>query len=1015
MESKYQAALPYLSLLPLTEQCLDLTVADMLHQGFSHSILDYLLDAEATTTIDLDTTVNKKDKERYPLAQAIQKSLQVYSEASQTLSIGFPLLIKEDEALDKPIAAPLFVWEVSLTRQENQWHFTKKDVGKVNPLLKDYLQTQWGFDWEKEVGLLPTIDAANLEMVQQKLAEALSISFDGNEPIVACPSVEESLEEGLCASLIIGHLLPSNTATDKPMPQALQTRPDKQWLTKIGALPSDSAQDELIGRLFEGNHLVVEGIAGAGKTHTIASILPAALVDAASVLIVADNASQKDIIYHLEKLGLQSKAVQLVQEDLDKLKLLKQLGNLPKAVKKISQLDSVDYTKKLDKHHRLRIQLEETYDCLHANIFTDWDWTAVVGYYLENHFQSPKQLLHRVLDPSIFVFTWAEYEILCQEIEEHATFFKPLNVLVHPLNALHGRFFESTSTLETSKTDARSAINLFKQKAKDLYYDYLAFADDYADYLYFKYDDFAQSLEKQIDKIIQDLKLYNEVYGNEFDKQSSFQNVKLRFLSMFSRKHQEIIAAKKQLLADFEKLKSSYLSKRYFDTDFPDIHQESKLADIEDKLLAFQEELLDWKKTAINNIEEHVNELSSKRKLPNVFAVRLTTLEENLQELVENIDNKQLLRQAIEFEEKEVLPNRQQTVNKIILQLKKLTNYWQDFDAYFNWRKHWLSLSKETQKTVQALVKTHSDDWLASFRSWYFYQLLKVAYQHQQPTSEFEAAQPFETYLQNLSAVQEHITKKAIRITKERQLAQIRRLRKEKDITPTNAQPFLKNKSLKVVLEWLGLPHLGEFFPIFLVSPTLAVQLFEYKKPYFDLVILDNAASISEEKGHRILKLGNQRIVLGRPLEQDDQSSILHWILNQKGRNYQYLEQSHSKSDTPNERLTTTAAAPNPLQQAIAKHIKPYLPHANLQVNQSIDGVIVDILIESTNKKPLAILCDLGLAHQGKFDFQLAVNRIHILQKKGYLIKYIWSVEWWKNTEKALQPLLASLLEWAED
>lgn len=1022
--SNYINALPYLSVLPITEQCLDFSVVDKLNAKLTEEILQALL-SEAPVSKVIPLSV-QKDTPASQLKQrkALHKTFEDFQQQKHSLSLGYPIILMDDDKLGRPVAAPLFLWKVELNieKENNDWLLTtvNEQTGHLNPILKNYLEARFELDWEKQIGLIDSINSQVVSNSCEKLSKELEIAYSAEPILEACPLPNETPQNTILNAMILGSFEPITLKEAQKLPKNLKARERKQWKTKVAALPSNAAQDELIGTIFKGHHVVAEGISKTGKTHIIASILPSLLADKGAALIVSPQPSSfNDIQHHLEQLGIKNIGILNLQDEvLDKERLIKYLEQLPKRTRTLSNFDNVTYSKQLHQYSRLRQGLETAHETLHKTTLNGWNWTELVGQCLLHHQKSDKQILSRFLDNTQFSFTAQEHETICKELEDHYVFYDKIDALKHALNALHGRFFSEQSTLESSKEAAKTGLNVYRYKNNTLYQKYLVFVGDYAEHLKFEYRDFAADMEQQIDKIERDLHLYNELYGDSFDKQSSFQNAKLKLLSMFSRRHQAIRAAKAQLLEDYEQLTQTYEQATFFQTDFPDIEEESKLADIEAKLEKVRTELQDWTASVPKLVAKKLESLSGETAYPQNFQTQYENLEKSLEQFIAQLNDAQILRKTIQLpEEAKTIADKEAFLFNLILQFQKLENEWRDIDHYYHWRKSWLSIGYKTQKVVQALVHTSSSDWLSGFQSWFYHQILTQQYSiHLPRTNE---TLDFQQYITDLSKLQKLISKNADIVTKERQSEQIKRIKKEKDLTLTNARPIFRNKQLKDLLHWIGLEHLGEVFPIVLATPHMAQQLLGLQTATFDTVIIDNAHDLSSKIGMELLKLGNQRIVLGRPLSDDSvtlqEESLLQWMLDQEGRRYQFLEHTHSKDAADRNRLNKSESLdPNAFQVAISNYLQHYIAPERLHLNKSIQGVLTDIIISPIHagQPPIAIICDGGLLKQAKYDFQLAVDKTRILKAENHLIQYVWSVNWWKNSDLALQPLLAFIIDW---
>lgn len=1022
--SNYINALPYLSVLPITEKCLDFSVVDNAKKGLAKEILQQLSNKDTALETTISLAFNKKTAaSQINALKALQKTFEDFKQQKHSLSLGYPIVLIEDEKLGRPVAAPLFLWKVTLANAEKEkkdWQLSpmQEDKGHLNPILKNYLEARFDLDWEASIGLVDEVDADVILENCQKLADKLLLTYNNDTLLEQCPQNELPINS-IINAMILGSFEPITLKEAKKLPKNLKPRERKQWKTRVPALASNSAQDQLIGTIFSGHHVVTEGPSNTGKTHVIASLLPSLLADKGAALIVSPQpASFNDIQHHLEQLGIKNIGILPLQDEvLDKERLIKYLESLPKRVRALSNFDNTVYSKQLHQYMRLRHELEEAYESIHTTTIHGWNWTELVGQCLLYHQKSDKQVLNRFLDRQYFDFSEPEHELICGELTEHYTHYTKIDALKHPLNALHGRFFDENSTLNFSDDQAKDGINVFKHKTTYLYQKYLAFVGNYAEHLKFEYRDFAASMEQQIDKIERDLHLYNDLYGDAFDKQSSFQNAKLKVLSMFSRKHQEIRAAKAQLLDDYERLKKCYDQANFFQTNFPAIEEETKLADIEAKLEKVRTELLHWTKEIPTLVEQKTKELSGDAPYNQYFEDAFKDLEQAATTLIEQLNQAQLLKRLVALPEGNI-NEREAFLLKLLLQFQKLENEWRDFNAYYHWRRSWLSISQKTQKVVQALVNTGSNDWLSSYNSWFYHQILTQQYSIDLPCETTKTPLPFKAYIETLAKVQQLISKKADLITKERQNEQIKRIKKEKDLTLTNARPIFTNKKIKDLLQWIGLEHLGEVFPIILATPQMAQQLLGLKIATFDVIMIDNAQDLPSKLGIDLLKLGNQRIVFGRP--QDDQAlstpdNLMEWMLEQKGRQYQRLESTHSKDAGAIERLNkSTVLEPHAFQRALHHYLGQYIAVDRLHFNKSVEGVIVDLVIDAIhpNQPSIAIICDGDLLKQAKYDFQLAVDKERILRNENYIPQYAWSVYWWKNSDLALQPLLAYIIEW---
>ncbi len=801
--SRPAQALPYLSVLPMTEQYLDLSILERVQPGLPQQLVEQLLRSEREVVMHVPLGIeNNTPAEQISQLKALQRSFRGFHRQAQGLSIGFPLLLIEDEDLGKPVSAPLFVWKVALkeiTGSNKAWTIVplNGNRGYLNPLIKNYLEARFDFRWEESIGLLDAVDAT---VVQQTLAhlEALAaLQPSTSTALVPSPRLEQAPLNSSSYSLILGQFEPITVQDNKKLPKNLQTKQRREWLNRLPALPINHDQQQWLSTIFDDHHIVVEGAANTGKTHAIAAALPSLLADQGSVLIVSPQPSTfNDLYHHLEQLGLlQVGLLNLQDEVMDKERLMAYLERLPKHTRSVPNFDEAAYSEQLDAYRELKQQLVAAHQSLHQPLLYDWDWLEVLGNSLLHHQQQHRQLLWRFLKAEDFDLEAAELDAIVKDLKAHYPLFQPLDALKHAFNALDGRFFTDNSQLDKTREEARRLVQLYRQRSQRLYDRYLIFAGEYAELLQLRYRNFATRMEQQMDKIESHLHLYKRLYGEAFDKQSSFQDAKLKVLSIFSRKHQAIRIAKAQLLRDYQQLKEDYTQSNYLEAPFPDIKEELHLADVAVKLEEVRRALKSWQAQVPQLVQSSTKDLSPDSDFPKNFQEQLAVLEENYTDLIAEINTDQLLLRPLESQAI-LLADKEGFLLQLLLQLQKLEHHWDDWTAYYRWRRSWRSLTQRSQKVIQALVKAGAKDWPTYFKSWYYHQVLLAHYSADLPNSTSNQPLPFEELQQRLADLQPRLVQKAISVTKDRQRAQIKRIKREKDLALTRARSIFKNKKI---------------------------------------------------------------------------------------------------------------------------------------------------------------------------------------------------------------------------
>lgn len=1032
LHTQYTNALPYLTVLPINEQRLDLSILDRVQPQLAQRLLERLLHPAQDVSIHIPLAIqNNTQPDQISQLKALQRTFERFAQQSTTWSIGFPLLFWKDAELGRHISAPLFLWQVTLKPalgDGGDWIIQPSDnnQGYLNPILKSYLETRLDFHWNETLGLVDNVDVAVVAQITEQLAERLPTPPLQELTVLPCPPIEQAPKAAWQGGLVLGQFEPLTAKDNRKLPKNLQAKHRQSWVTKLPGLPCNAAQEQWLDLVFNGHHTVVDSAQHTGKTHAVAAALPSLLADQGSALIVLPNAANlRHFQARLEDMGLGKLGILTLQDPvLDKERLINYLEKLPRHSRQIPAFDNATYSEQVHQYRHLRHQLIDAHEALKQPLLTHKEWLSLVGTALQAHDQYHRQLLGRFLHPDNFEFSDEEYQRLQKELAEHYPFFAPLDALKHPLNALHGQFFTDDTALRTTVNTLPPLVHQFRHKIQRLYERYLVFIGEHAEYVQLQYRNWVARLEQQIDKIEGDLLLYNRIYGEDFDRQSSFQDAKLKVLSLFSGRYQAIRAAKAQLLRDYQRLREDYQEPGYLSAPFPDIKEEPHLADVALQLEQVRQQLHGWQAGTNERVVNQSNALEANSSLPAPFDQQLAQLEANWNQLLEQLNQAEILRTTIRTPET-LLRERTTALLKLIRQLQKLENHWDDLVAYYHWRHSWRHLSRCAQLVVQGLVKAGIKKWSTAFESWYLHQRLLKHYQPALPVRTETQGLPYAQLLAILQQLQTPLRIKAERVVKERQAEQIKRIKREKDLSLNKVRRIFKNKQLKDILDWVGQEHLGSLFPIILTTSELAPYLLPAKVALVDWVVLDQAHALPQELGVQLLQLGNQHLVLGTTEAAMVTPNALAWMLEQQGRQQVAFNQSFARPNTvivdptatPEEASTEpidlAPLPPTPFHTWLQHHLTPYIDPECIQLLPRIEkDLVVDLVITSHQPtiRPKAIWMDGGLMHRAAYDFKQAVAATQRLEALGYEVLYEWSLEWWQQPEIALERLVAPLM-----
>ncbi len=1017
----YSNASSYLSILPLNDHFLDFTLLNHVGDQIAEKVLDVLMSDNPEISFNIPLAIKKGEiPSQVGKLRRLQITFEHFLNYKESLSLGYPMVLIEDES-GNSVAAPLFIWKIDLSLVPDinrMWLLTPLNDKNayLNPVLKKYIKNKYNLNWEEQIGLIETVNKTVINETCSRLSDLLNFSFTPSSTLQNCPEPGPNINNTIINGLILGAFEPFVPQENEKEEETENKGVRNSWNTKIPALPSDAGQNKLLTDLFNGHHLICEGLSGAGKTHAIASALPSLIAENGSVIIVSSNKSSfVDLHNKIQQSGIIDMGILDLSDGVpDQHKIVEFLEKLPLRIKKTKSPDSNSYKRQITTFNKLKKILEMQYEAFHISSVNGWNWTELMGHFLNQHHKTDKHILKKFLPLDDFDFSSKEHYIIHRELGEHFVLYQKINSLDHPLNILNNRFFDADSSVETTREDAKIGINLYRHKINSLYHSLLTFKGEYAEFHKHKFSDFSTKVNNSINNIIEDLTLYIAMFGDSFDKKSGFQDAKLKLLSVFSKKFKEVRIAKKELLNDLSDLKNYVSEATFFNLQFPDFNDESKMVDIVEKLKDYKGDLNSWAATIPNLVIEKSRTLFSDNDFNDLLKHDHDILQEATLKMIKQLNDDKILSKSISLSDNE-LPDKETFLYDLLMKFNLLERSWRDIDDFINWKKSWNKLNVNTQKVVKALVTSDTQDWLSGFNSWFYHQVLTKTYAENLPQSANVLQSKFESCISSLIDLRKLLCLRADFIAAERQSIQMKRIKKEKAVSLSKVSKVFNNKNIIEILNWLGKDQLSEFFPVVFASTDMALQLIDLGIISFDLLVIDNAQDLSEESGRNLLQLANQYFFLGRP-DSDSTAiadNLLQGMLKQNSCKYHVLEpvllsEKYTKFNNK------STEQPNAFQSALALYLSDFINEERIQYNVSMMGVIYDILIKpiGSNQSSFVIVCDSGINRQSNNDFQLSVDRIEFLKNEKFVFHHVSSVDWWKNSGLAMQGLLVAIIDW---
>ncbi|MCC7244863.1 MAG: hypothetical protein IT269_04235, partial [Saprospiraceae bacterium] len=280
------------------------------------------------------------------------------------------------------------------------------------------------------------------------------------------------------------------------------------------------------------------------------------------------------------------------------------------------------------------------------------------------------------------------------------------------------------------------------------------------------------------------------------------------------------------------------------------------------------------------------------------FKEQIRELEDSLDAFLEEFNGAGLYQETVRHEML-TIPKRQEFLEEQIARLEDTQFYLRDFDDFYVWQKHWLSLPPMAQKVVRALCKIKPQNWQAAFESWYLHHFL----QH-----EFNPSMLWdEVTLENLSNYGREL--RQVLPAQISSYWQERKAKALKGLKSSFAKDYKnwfgkdnRNLSANLKAEDLFQHHINpltETLPVLLTTPQVALDVVQLSNMVFDVVLVDEGHNIPKQECYHLFNMARHIVVFGdekqdmTPFAEDD---ILEFC---KGIGAKTLHLDYQHQDTP--------------------------------------------------------------------------------------------------------------------
>ncbi len=858
----------YQNILPLDTATVDLAKLDQHGSALAYTWVEQLLQqGHFKLSAQPDFSTAAKVRHLYTTSRN-QDRVKGYHE----LGFGYPIVLWQQQG--KPMAAPLFIWQLELTPTPDTadaWlfaHNANNFVSYNQALLEHFLQQ----DVPIESLLTRTIQQGTIRaraLVDCCLELAELAGLDNTAQQLAVMEAPTS-DEALTALQNRGTILWSGVVGMFP-PQPLNpyATPDISERTlpeptghEFGLLDTDPAQASAFKVIHNNNCTFVQGASGSGKTHLLLHLLSNALSNGKRCLVVAESfGALQQIQERLAQLELATYSFLLRNGFTDKTILLDLLRAVATAETAETDHDEAEFRAALDKCKRLKAKLDAQYHTVKQQLLGPYTWTQVVGMFLRSNRTEGRELLSGQLNTQDFDFQYDEYLQLQQDIRTAFPLYQKVNTLRHPLSNLHQHLF-----IKNNKSQAlhniQKLLAAFLDKASALQHRYITKTTLYADLLNEYYESRYSELSVQLQRLQDRLADHSSRYGADFDLAGTG-ILKLR--GVFSNKTKTILEAREEVTEAFQNLQKTFLQHHPFEFNFLQIGESKNIQKIRRNLEDFSQALQRWRESLPALVQDDVQRLNAKTANDALYLQdQIGELEYDLDLLTEELNEAQLYEQP--FENKTLtIPRRQKYLEDIIEQLEITQLYLRDFDHFYDWQRLWLSLSASATKVIRGLIKVKPTDWHCAFESWYLHNCLATA-----PYAEFHSDSEHLTdyvgYIQQLRQLLPNQIRQHWQKEREEALRKLRRNHRETydALWGKRNQELSRNLSLPELLH-NGLDALSATYPILLATPLAINRDLPKAIQHFDYVLIEDIQHFPVAQAAKALHMGQRLVLFGDP------------------------------------------------------------------------------------------------------------------------------------------------------
>ncbi|HMR42017.1 MAG TPA: AAA domain-containing protein, partial [Ignavibacteria bacterium] len=313
-----------------------------------------------------------------------------------------------------------------------------------------------------------------------------------------------------------------------------ETSPDNPF----SSVKTDPSQQEILNTLGINQKKIIQGPPGTGKSQSLTAIISNSIASNLKCLVVCEKKTALDVIKNnltTESSALGELAAVIEDINKDRDAIVSSVRNRISSLGQFEYFSTYNYDAIRDKIQNAISFINSQHKVLDARVYRGKTRTELAGELLKREKKSEFDLLRDKLDQESFKFFENEDELpsIVDKLDNAKQLFSEINQLDHPLNILSQDYFKEGNP----RGRQLELENLSKKSLADI-----------------------QELNHEINRAV-------ENFNSLFTHENFLTQVRLKMLSLFSKKHTDLLEFKKRLKQDFYNKESLVKSRKMLGRD----------------------------------------------------------------------------------------------------------------------------------------------------------------------------------------------------------------------------------------------------------------------------------------------------------------------------------------------------------------------------------------------------------------------------------------------------------------